>query len=180
MNILKLLIVVVLLVFFTKLSIATTVPENDTRNAEHVAQVYLTAFYHGDAMSAASQLHSESLEKIKTAIVEEIYKAKAAGTTKELLKQLGCEVDVDALLKMNGYQIYAEIIKSNHVKAGEAASRAMKAATVEAVKADMIKPGKATVTLRIKIPRNGQFITQKAAISLLKHSGSWKVVPDGQ
>lgn len=173
------LLVALFLVYCTSVAMAAS-PENETRDAEHVAQVYMTAFFHGDAMIAASQLHPESLEKIRLAIVGEVEKAKTAGTTKELLNQLGFELDADALLKMNSYEIYAEIIKSNHLKAGQAASQAMKAATVEAVKTDPINPDKATVYLRVKIPKNGQFITQNSTISLLRHSGSWRVVPDGQ
>lgn len=178
MKILKLLIAFSL-VFCANAAMAAA-PENEIRDAEQVAQVYMTAFFHGDAMTAASQLHPESLEKIEVAIVEEVEKAKKTGTTKELLSQLGFELDAVELLKMNSYQIYGEIIKSNHLKAGQAASQAMKAATVEVVKTDLINPNKATVYLRIKIPKNGQFISQDAAISLLRVSGSWKVVPDGQ
>jgi hypothetical protein len=174
---LMLMMTVLLLLAYFSTALAS-LPEKDMHDAEHIAQTYMTAFYHGDAMAAASQLLPESLENIKTTILDELQKAKKAGKTKELLNQLGFEVDATSLSKMNSREVYAEIIKSNHKKAGKAASLAMKAATVESVKSDLIEPNKIQVSLRIRIPKNGQFITQNSSLSLQKYLGTWKVVPD--
>lgn len=179
MNKLKLLIAGLLLVICVSPVMAISA-QYDTRDAEVIAQTYMTAFYHGDANIAARQLHPKSLENIRTAILEELKKAKKAGKTQELLNQFGFDVTAESLQKMTSYEIYAEIIKSNHLKAGKDASQAMRAATVKAIETHLIKPDKAIVSLRIKIPKNGQFITQNTTLSLLRHSGSWKVVPDGQ
>ncbi|MDQ8183861.1 hypothetical protein [Pelagicoccus sp. SDUM812005] len=143
---------------------------SDKEAAETVAQKYMSAFFHGDLEAAVGLMHSQALTNMKTTMVSELERARAAGKEKEFYKSLNL-TPVVRLEDLGKEELYVTVLTSSRSLDPEF-TESMKSAVVEIKESKVLSSDRIVVLLNVHT--NG--FTQESPIMVQKDKLSWKIV----
>ena len=149
--------------------------QSELPGAERVAKDYMTAFFQGDFEKAAKLTHPDTLATLKQIFIVKLDQAQAEGRQRELLKEIGVQVDVKTLRSMNPHDFYVTIVKSNQKRGNREALKAMNRTKVEVVSSELLNANEAAVRLKITIPADGGVDNRAGGLLLRRYNKFWRV-----
>jgi hypothetical protein len=147
----------------------------DLSGAERVAKDYMTAFFRGDFEKAAKLTHPDTLATLKQTFLVKLDQAQAEGRQSEMLKEIGVQVDVKILRKMNPQDFYVTIVQSNRKRGNSDALKAMNRTKVEVVGSELLNADEAAVRLKITNPAKDGVDNRAGGLLLRRYNKFWRV-----
>jgi hypothetical protein len=149
--------------------------QGELSEAENVAKMYVTAFFHGDMETAANLTLQETLDTFRQTFVQELDKAQSEGRLHEFLAETGLESDPNALRKMNSHDLFVVVVGSNQKRGKSSALQAMKRTIVDVEGSKKLNENEASVRFKIVIPAETGPINQSGGLLLVRQDKTWRV-----
>jgi len=145
-------------------------------DAEHVAKVYMTAFFAGDIKDAADLTDPRTLDRIREGFITEMLKVTDPDQEKAILANLGVAKTTADLGKVDAKALYIALTEADHRRTPQV-FEAMKQTRVEVLGSAPNPAGGVTVRMRIITPTAaGTASSQESGLLMRQVLGDWKVV----
>ena len=143
--------------------------------AEHIAKVYMTAFFAGDIRTAADLTDPRTLDRMREGFISELLKVADPEQEKAILANLGVAKTTAELGQVDSRKLYIAMTEAEHRRAPQV-FEAMKRARFEVLGSAPNPTGGVTVRLRILTPSASGTSTQESGLVMRQILGDWKVV----
>ena len=145
-------------------------------DAEHVAKIYMTAFFAGDIKDAADLTDPRTLDRIREAFISDLLTVTDPDQEKAILTNLGVAKTTADLGKVDVKALYIALTEADRRRTPQV-FETMKRTRVEILGSTPNPTGGVTVRLRIITPTaGGTPSSQESGLLMRQVLGGWKVV----